>query len=737
MKKFMKTKAGVVLVGFSVLAVWMLLVARPVLAQRVPTAPSCPSGTTLRNLTDGKADTTPNFVDDVVIDNAGSPKDSDVSDGFTHTLEAGNIEADDPGTTDTNESVPVNYFRITVPALTVGELTVQVENNSSLTRPVVRLCKGSSTIVTDPVTSDADDRAPNSSRTAGRYGPMMEPVTPGDYFVVVRGQDTELTDGSRIDSQTETAEMDGTTGTYTLDVTFHGVMPETADTSDKGSFGTDNELHTYEFIASMPGLLTVETTGNTNTVGELLDNSNMLLTEDKDSGTNNNFEIISAVNKNGSGENFTVTVQGQSATERGDYTLAVDFKIAAETISDLMSKSTMEYAIEDGTEYFHFQVGNDVNTFLTVETNPVDTAKDTNTKGTLFGKSGKIAEDSNSGVGNNFRIHAPVSSGDYIVQVDRESGSGNYTLMLSSPAVDAVNSVGIFPPTTPTTKEMSPPSTGDPVDVHYYSIDVPTTGILQVQTVDVSDSTPPDTTGVLYGPDGKQLARDEDSGDGAHFKITLSVEDGQHVVAVAAADRMTSGSYQLKVAFVEGTDVEVPTTPVPEPDEPDPTPPVGIDPTGHLDEPPHNGTRSGIGLVRGWACAAPARGVEIRISNTQGQVARFFAPHGSARGDVDVSEHCGIRRRSNPPVGFAAQFNYNNLLEGTYTIEAFVGREQVGQTTAGQTNTFEVVHISDEEFLEGVSREVTVENFPFTGDTTVLEWDQPSQNFQIVDPDPE
>ena len=142
----------------------------------------------------------------------------------------------------------------------------------------------------------------------------------------------------------------------------------------------------------MPGLLTVETTGNTNTVGELLDNSNMLLTVDKDSGTNNNFEIISAVNKNGSGENFTVTVQGQSATERGDYTLAVDFvtTIAAETISDLMSKSTdMEYAIEDGTEYFHFQVGDDVNTFLTPDRTPLTRQRIRIPKGHSSGRAGR------------------------------------------------------------------------------------------------------------------------------------------------------------------------------------------------------------------------------------------------------------------------------------------------------------------------------------------------------------
>ena len=92
-----------------------------------------------------------------------------------------------------------------------------------------------------------------------------------------------------------------------------------------------------------------------------------------------------------------------------------------------------------------------------------------------------------------------------------------------------------------------------------------------------------------------------------------------------------------------------------------------------------------------------------------------------------------------PHIGFAVQFNYNLLPEGEYEAEAWIGSgrgsaEQVGLTDAGQTNRFTVVHISDEEFLEGVeSGEVRVEDFPFTGDTTILEWDESSQNFQIVD----
>ena len=49
--------------------------------------------------------------------------------------------------------------------------------------------------------------------------------------------------------------------------------------------------------------------------------------------------------------------------------------------------------------------------------------------------------------------------------------------------------------------------------------------------------------------------------------------------------------------------------------------------------------------------------------------------------------------------GLPIQYNYNLLPAGTYEIEAFVGTEQIGQTAAGQTNTFDVVRISSRQFL--------------------------------------
>ena len=236
-----------------------------------------------------------------------------------------------------------------------------------------------------------------------------------------------------------------------------------------------------------------------------------------------------------------------------------------------------------------------------------------------------------------------------------------------------------------------------------------------------STGTTTDVIGTLYGPDGRQLGTDDNSGQGANFRIAVRVNPGLHIVEVRGATPQTQGLYGLVTNFVTGATPTDPTPPGPTPTDPPPTP----DPTGELDEPANGGIRSGIGLVRGWVCQDAGNGVEIRIMNADGtRVATFTAPYGSARGDVDESVHCGRTRRTNAPIGFAAQFNYNLLAAGTYTIQARVGGQQVGPQN-GQTNTFRVVRISNQEFLQRVrSGKVRVQDFPFTGDTTILEWDQ-------------
>ncbi len=572
-------------------------------------------------------------------------------------------------------------------------------------------------------------------------------VRPGDqeYILVTTGQDIA-------DVPTPLA------------VQFHGAIAA-ADVQRERSLNAGDQ-HTYFIAVTAPGLLTVETTGSTDTAGML---GAAITAMDDDSGDGNNFRMVVPMTQ--SATSYTLTVDGQTPTTTGDYTLDMDFKVAMQdkatnsitgvdptpialptgvmipgaptwtsTAADFDDEVLqIEKIAEDGRtdeDYFLFTIDANASGFLTVETMDDNTsADDSNTKGTLYGPTGEITEDTRSGAGDHFKIRAPVEEGlAYLVKV--EGTDGVYRLNIALDQAQGNDLIAVpgaqgAPASVDCSAnnndpgEICEPAAGAPLERELYVFEVEEPGALYVHTIGNID-----TVGTLYGPDGSEIASDDNSGEGNNFRIAANVNAGLHLVEVRGKTRMTEGTFTLVTNHVTGEEVDEPTPP---PTQTDP-PPTTIDPnpTGDLDEPPHNGVRSGIGLIRGWVCQDDGNGVEIRIMDADGdRVATFTAPYGSDRGDVDVMEHCGRRVDG---IGFAVQYNYNLLPAGTYTIEAYVGRDQVESQSGGRTNTFRVVRISNEEVLTRVqSGRIRVEGFPRTGNTTILEWDQQSQNFQIVD----
>ena len=131
---------------------------------------------------------------------------------------------------------------------------------------------------------------------------------------------------------------------------------------------------------------------------------------------------------------------------------------------------------------------------------------------------------------------------NYIVEVKgaRSSTEGEYRLALSS---EASTDRGSAPDGITADMSTNLAAAADPVP---YSIAVTAPGTLQVKTTGMID-----TVGVLYGPDGRQIATDDDSGDGMNFLITEYVEAGQHIVTVEGQTRTTTGNYTLVVNFIE------------------------------------------------------------------------------------------------------------------------------------------------------------------------------------------
>ena len=531
-------------------------------------------------------------------------------------------------------------------------------------------------------------------------------------------------------------------GTPSVSVSFKGVMSTAVDDPDRGSFTQNNQRDIHTLMATDPGLLTVRTTGSAvDTKGTLNDNTSDIAT---DAGSGGNFEIVSPMDDDAA---YTVAVEGQTRGERGDYGLKIEFGVADNLSTDENYANTPDNRpsnmLKPGrADYFFFTA--DEYRFLTVQTQkPAGVTTETNTTGTLFSPDGLVTTDTDNGTGNNFLLRAPISMGrDYIIEVKgaRSSTEGDYDLVTTSTAAP---SRGSAPDEIMVSADDSVITEAGEVDPH--SITVKKAGTLQVKTTGETD-----TVGVLYGPDGRQIATDDNSADGMNnFLITEYVEAGQYIVTVEGQSRSTTGAnYTLVVNFVEGADIEVGTGPGSsdervaalerqvmelEQDLVDCPVSVETDARGFLENPSGDGFRSGIGVISGWVCAANE--VEVVISSTDrrrtDEPVTLNVAYGTSRPDVPQNSNC-----RNANAGFGMTYNFNHLREGEYTIRAFAD----GDDLIGAAQTFNVVHLTtfaiddDGRFLRDLpAAECRVDDFPATGERTFLKWEQSIQNFVIED----
>ncbi len=584
--------------------------------------------------------------------------------------------------------------------------------------------------------------------TESRVFQLRAEVMPGDqeYILVTTGQDT-------VDMPTPAVQ-------------FHGAIAN-ADVRRQRSLNAGDQ-HTYEIAVTAPGLLTVETTGSTDTSGML---SADVSAEDDSSGSGDNFRIVAPVpGASDDSVTYTVTVDGQTPATTGAYTLDMAFKVAMQTGLTADTGFTVPTAptwnggdtgiTADDTavqiqpsadeDYFLLTIAADSSGFLTIEATDDDTSMtDAATTGTFYGPTGELATDTNSRAdSSHFRIRAPVEEGvSYLVKVTGTAGVYRLTAMLDQ--AEGVDLIAI--PSTQSgpasvdcsagnndTGEICLPESGMPLETERYAFNIMEPGALYLHTTGSID-----TVGTLYGPGGGQIATDDNSGDGNNFRIAVNVNPGLHLLEVRGKTRTTRGVYSLVTNFVAGADPTIPTTPGTGDDLQaeinrlqglldECREGVETDARGSLDDPnsveANTGYRSGVGLIRGWVCAANA--VEVRIFDaTDRLVATVSTPYGSVRTDT-----AGICGHSN--TGFAAQYNYNHLAEGVYTAQAYAD----GQPVNADERTFTVVHLTEfsrtdtNRFLEDLpAGTCDVEDFPETGDAVRLRWEESLQNFVIED----
>jgi Tol biopolymer transport system component len=122
-------------------------------------------------------------------------------------------------------------------------------------------------------------------------------------------------------------------------------------------------------------------------------------------------------------------------------------------------------------------------------------------------------------------------------------------------------------------------------------------------------------------------------------------------------------------------------------------------------------TQSGIGVISGWACTAQQ--VDIIVDDT----IQVQASTGTLRGDT--LSVCGDTDN-----GFSLLINWNLLGNGPHTVRALADGVEFARAAV-------TVATLGSDFLQGLSREYTVPDFPQQGANTQIRWEESLQNFTI------
>ena len=139
-----------------------------------------------------------------------------------------------------------------------------------------------------------------------------------------------------------------------------------------------------------------------------------------------------------------------------------------------------------------------------------------------------------------------------------------------------------------------------------------------------------------------------------------------------------------------------------------------------LENPQPNSFQSGVSVISGWTCDATR--VNIHIWNDENVDVYLQAAYGTSR--ADTMGVCGDTDN-----GFGVLYNWNNLGDGVYTVQAsYLIEGGLWQSLAPATVT---VTTLGHEFLRGVERRASFTGFPSAGDGLSLQWQQSLQNFVI------
>ena len=324
------------------------------------------------------------------------------------------------------------------------------------------------------------------------------------------------------------------------------------------------------------GVLRVETTGATDTRGELAsaeDNTDFRRASDDDGGEDANFLIESQV-KAGA---YIVEVRGTGGAQ-GAYRLRVSLDwLREDDHGDTAAEATWVgtpsstdgvLGVEDA-DYFRIDLAE-------AATLRVETKGSVDTYGKLAWLDGRaVLEDDDSGENQNFRIETALPAGAYILEV-RGFSAQPATIGHSNRATGFYTlDVGFGPDGGAEDDHAGAPGAATPVavpsatrgeleaalDVDYFRIELPAVGTLRVETTGDTDTRGRLLRAATAGdhlfrnhsePD--ELFSNDDGCAGGNFLIEENLGRGAYLVEVRGFRGATTGAYELAASFTARAD---------------------------------------------------------------------------------------------------------------------------------------------------------------------------------------
>lgn len=314
------------------------------------------------------------------------------------------------------------------------------------------------------------------------------------------------------------------------------------------------------------GVLRVDTTGSTDTHGELTSadgQADFAGVADDNSGEGGNF-LIEAQVKPGA---YLIAVRGTDGA-RGDYRLRASLDWLREDRHGNSAPMATRVAAPSSTDGVlgvddvdYFRIDLDEVAVLRVET-----SGSVDTYGKLAWLDGRaVLEDDDSGRDQNFRIETRLPPGAYVVEVRGFSPKPS-AIGFTSPATGLYTLDVWFGPdgrtddhgdvfATATTVAVPSTTAGElePLDADYFRIDLPSLGTMRAESVGETD-----TRGRLFRLGDynflDELVSNDDGGAARNFLIEETLGGGTYYLEVRGVRGATTGGYVVNVSFAPGED---------------------------------------------------------------------------------------------------------------------------------------------------------------------------------------